>query len=83
MKSYKLKLSLLALFISIGSMTGIDAACIHDSEAENNGNCKADATLNPNGTWTINGYNCETSKPAPGYPHFYNCVIGEGLADTL
>lgn len=83
MKNYKIKFSFLVLFICVGSMTGIDAACIHDSESENNGNCKADATLNPNGTWTVHSYNCETSTPAPGYPHFYNCVIGETLGGTL
>ncbi|MCE7994098.1 MAG: hypothetical protein HEP71_19075 [Roseivirga sp.] len=80
MKKIKMKFSVFALLFLFVFLSRIDAACFHDPEAQNDGSCKADAVLNPNGTWTVNGYNCEVYTPAPGYPNIYDCVIDdEGL----
>ncbi len=58
------------------TMFSAQPACVHDSEADNDGTCYADAVLNADGTYTVRSYNCEEPRENGGYPPVYNCEIG-------
>lgn len=77
-----MKKTIFTLILLVGTLLGaldpVQATCVHDPEAENNGNCEADAYKDENGKLVVAGYFCRTYTPAPGYPSVYNCVIGEG-----
>lgn len=78
MKRQIISLPTMAILLMLYGFSG-QSACIHNSEAPNNGTCYADAVKNSNGTWTVNSYNCETPRPNGGYPPTHNCIIGEGV----